>query len=103
SANVGSGPDALVMAGPLTDAPQVAGAAALLRHLHPPWTLEQIKAALTNSAAPVRMADGTPFPASLGGAGRLNMTYLAGLDMLAYAGDMTGTVALTYGAPWIAH
>jgi subtilisin family serine protease len=103
SASVGSGTAAVAMSGTSTAAPQVAGAAALLRQLHHDWTPEQIKAALMNTAAPVRMADGKPYPPSLGGAGRLDMTNLAGLDLLAYAGDMSDTVALTYGAPWIAH
>jgi len=103
SASVGSGSAAVAMSGTSTAAPQVAGAAALLRQLHHNWTPEQIKAALMNTAAPVQMADGKPYPPSLGGAGRLDMTNLAGLDLLAYAGDVSDTVALTYGAPWIAH
>ena len=31
-------------------APQVAGAVALLRQMHPDWTTEQLKAALANNA-----------------------------------------------------
>jgi subtilisin family serine protease len=103
SAAFGTGNAAIPMSGTSTAAPQVAGAAALLRQLHALWTPEQIKAALMNTAVPVMLANGTPYPPSLVGAGRLDMSHLAGLDMLAYAGDGSDAVALNYGAPWIAH
>jgi hypothetical protein len=73
----------------------VAGAAALLRQLHATWTPAQIKAALMNTAAPL------PAPPSLAGAGQLDLTNLATLNLLAYAADGTG--GLSYGAPWVAH
>jgi subtilisin family serine protease len=101
SAAVGTGSDARPMSGTSTAAPQVAGAAALLRQLHPHWRPEQIKAALMNTAVPAQMPDGSPAPPSLGGAGRLNLATLGGLELLAYAAE-DQTVALTYGAPWIA-
>lgn len=100
SAAVGSGSGARPMSGTSTAAPQAAGTAALLRQMHPGWTPAQIKAALMNTAAPVRMADGQPAPPSVGGAGRLDVSRLASLDMLAYADDEHDTAALSYGAPW---
>lgn len=101
SAEVGSGTNAFAMSGTSTSAPQVAGAAALLLQLHPAWQPATIKAALINTAAPLRMPSGAAYPPSLAGAGRLDLRAFATLDMLAYADETTGTTALTYGAPWI--
>jgi subtilisin family serine protease len=101
SADVGSGTGGFEMTGTSTAAPQVAGAAALLRQLHPTWKPELVKAALINTAAPVRMAGGAQYPPSLVGAGRLNMTNLATLDLYAYVDDSQDTISLMYGAPWI--
>jgi subtilisin family serine protease len=101
SAEVGSGTNALAMGGTSTAAPQVAGAAALLLQMHPAWTPELVKAALINTAAPVRMAGAIPYPPSLAGAGRLDMTTFSKLDLLAYVDDSPDTIALMYGAPWI--
>ncbi|GAB4245325.1 MAG: hypothetical protein Kow00109_21340 [Acidobacteriota bacterium] len=59
-------------------APMVAGAAALLRQLHPDWTPEQIKSALMTTAAPVVMrTDGTPAGIYEAGAGRLDLSRVA--------------------------
>jgi subtilisin family serine protease len=101
SADVGSGIGGFEMTGTSTAAPQVAGAAALLRQLHPTWKPELVKAALINTAAPMRMPSGAQYPPSLVGAGRLNMTNLATLDLYAYVDDGQDTIALMYGAPWI--
>jgi subtilisin family serine protease len=101
SADVGSGTGAFEMTGTSTATPQVAGAAALLRQLHPTWKPELVKAALINTAAPVRMANGVPAPPSLVGAGRLNMTNFVTHDLYAYVDDSEDTIALMYGAPWI--
>jgi subtilisin family serine protease len=103
SADVGSGTGGFEMTGTSTAAPQVAGAAALLRQLHPTWKPELIKAALINTAAPVRMASGALSPPSLVGAGRLNMANLASLDLYAYVDDQDDTIGLMYGAPLISH
>jgi subtilisin family serine protease len=101
SAEVGSGTGAFEMTGTSTAAPQVAGAAALLRQLHPTWKPELVKAALINTAAPARMSNGALYPPSLVGAGRLNIAKIATLDLYAYVDDSPDTIALMYGAPWV--
>jgi subtilisin family serine protease len=101
SADFGTGTGAFEMTGTSTATPQVAGAATLLRQLHPSWKPELVKAALINTAAPTRMASGALYPPSLTGAGRLDMTRLAALDLVAYVDDSRDTIALMYGAPWI--
>jgi hypothetical protein len=95
SAKVASGVEAQPMSGTAIAAPQVAGAAVLLRQLHADWTPAQIKAALMNSASP------TGAPPSLAGAGLLNLTALDSADLLAYNADGSGG-GLLYGAPWVA-
>ncbi len=101
SAAIGTGTAAQAMSGTSTAAAQVAGAAALLRQLHPEWSPEQVKAALINTTTPVQAAPGTPAPPSLAGAGQLDMANFVGLDLLAYAGDEQPTVGLMFGAPWV--
>jgi hypothetical protein len=87
--------DARTMSGTAIAAPQVAGAAALLRQTHATWTPAQIKAALMNSATP------TTVPPSLAGAGLLNIASAGSADLLAYNADGTSG-GITYGAPWVA-
>lgn len=57
--------------------PHVAGAAALLRGLHPEWTNEQIKSALmsTSKYMDIHNFDGTPAQPLDMGAGRLDLTH----------------------------
>jgi len=52
-------------------APHVAGAAALLRQLHPSWTVSQIKSALVLTATPVRRSNGREFSPLREGGGRI--------------------------------
>lgn len=93
SAAVGSGTGAVAMSGTVVAAAQVGGAAALLRQMHADWAPTQIKAALLSSATPGNL------PPSLAGAGRLNLSGLGTLSMLASGSDGGG---LVYGAPWAA-
>lgn len=101
SAAAGSGAGAQSLSGTSIAAPHVAGAAALLRQLHPSWTPEQIKAALMNAARPTRDASGNLYPPSLAGAGRLDVSLLFAYDVLAFDADNPSTVSLSFGAPWI--
>lgn len=101
SAAAGAGNGAQSLSGTSIAAPQVAGAAALLRQIHPSWTPEQIKAALMNAARPTRDASGNLYPPSLAGAGRLDVSTLFAYDVLAFDADNPSAVALSLGAPWI--
>jgi len=101
SAAAGSGSAAQSLSGTSIAAPQVAGAAALLRQIHPSWMPAQIKAALMNAARPTRDASGNLYPPSLAGAGRLDVSKLFAYDVLAFDGDNPSSVALSFGAPWV--
>jgi subtilisin family serine protease len=54
-------------------APQVAGAAALLRQHHPGWTVEQIKSALVLTGKPVLNANGVEVPSTREGGGLIQV------------------------------
>ncbi len=101
SAAMGSGNDSAVRSEVWAGVAQVAGAAALVRQLHPDWHPTQVKAALMNTASPVLMDTGAPYPVSLTGAGQLNLTPLAAVDILAYSSAENSDVSLVFGAPWV--
>ncbi|MEE9592166.1 MAG: S8 family serine peptidase [Thermoplasmata archaeon] len=64
----GSGTGATVASGTSMASPHVAGSAALLRELHPDWSVEEIKAVLMNTATDAS-PNGLPYPVSRMGAG----------------------------------
>jgi subtilisin family serine protease len=72
SALVGSGDDGVDLSGTSMAAPHVAGAAAILRALHPTWSVEEIKDVLMNTATNAERG-GTPYPVALQGAGRIRV------------------------------
>jgi subtilisin family serine protease len=101
SAAAGSGNLAMTLSGTSVAAPQVAGAAALLRQLRPTWTPQQIKVALVNAASAVRNSAGEAYPPSLAGAGQLDVAKLAVQDLLIYPADDSSTASLGFSIPWV--
>lgn len=103
SAKAGRGADPSSETGTSMAAPHVAGAAALLREAHPfrsepGWGAQEIKAALMNTAlTPLRKADGSAFPASRAGAGRLDVASALGTRVIARSRDEPDAVSLSFG------
>jgi subtilisin family serine protease len=103
SAAAGTGKGAASYSGTSMATPFVAGAAALLRQLHPGWTVEEIKALLLNTARyNVTVNDQQPprlYGAGRSGAGRMDIDAARRGEVLIYNGSDPGQVALSYGAP----
>jgi subtilisin family serine protease len=97
SVQSGSGTNSAIISGTSMAAPHVAGAAALLKQLHPDWTVEEIKAALMNSAVPMLHENGRTYPESRVGAGRLDIARGAQLPVTAAAENAAGLVSLSFG------
>jgi subtilisin family serine protease len=97
SARAGSGTEGERLTGTSMSAPQVAGAAALVRQARPTWKPEDIKAVLMNTA--VGMLDGQKhqYPESRVGAGRLNVGKAATTLVTARADTSDGIVSLSWG------
>jgi hypothetical protein len=76
----------------------VAGAAALLRQLHPDWEPAEIKAALMNTAIPTQDEAGNRYPESRTGAGRIQLAQAARTLTTAVADDDPTRVAISLGA-----
>lgn len=105
SAAQGTGTGAATYSGTSMATPFVAGAAALLRQLHPNWTVEEIKALLLNTARyNVTWNESQPpviYGAGRIGAGRLDIEAAGRTGLLAYNANNPGQVSLSYGAPAI--
>ncbi len=95
-----TGNQSLTISGTSMAAPHVAGMTALLRQLHPDYTVEEIKALAMNGAihdlytAP--LGGGYQHSASLVGAGRIDSVAAADLNYVAFADGAAGAVNLTF-------
>jgi len=69
-------------------APHVAGAAALIKQKHLDWSPEQVKAALMNTAKPLRQ-EGEILPTYEQGAGRIDVAKAIQADTLIYPASIT--------------
>ncbi|MBL9175464.1 MAG: S8 family serine peptidase [Verrucomicrobiales bacterium] len=98
SAQAGSGAASVSQTGTSMASPHVAGAAALARALHPDWSVEDIKALLMNTAAPVRNDRQVPYPQSRGGAGRIHLEAALRTDAIVRTDSAAGSVSLSFGS-----
>jgi len=106
SALTGSGNGTLVISGTSMASPHVAGIGALLRQAHPDWTVEEVKAAVMNTAgAEVFSRDGQQGPLHAPnrvGAGRVDARAALDTQVLAMVQDDPGYVSATFGVVEVA-
>ena len=101
SAAVGQGTKGVDFAGTSMATPHVAGAAALLKQIRPNFSVEEIKAALMNTAGENRDANKVLYPESRVGAGRLQVDKAAQTEVLVMAADDPGAVGLSFGSIFV--
>jgi hypothetical protein len=91
SAGVGTGDDSSVLSGTSMAAPQVSGAAVLLRQLHPAWSPARIKAVIMNQATRTMKNNdlSTPVAATVMGSGRIRVFQSAIARSLAAPGSLS--------------
>jgi subtilisin family serine protease len=96
SGDLGQNDSGTSMATPLT-----AGAAALVRSLHPDWTPEQVKADLMNTAGnditTGPQGSGSAFAPQRVGSGRLTVDAALDNEVVAYVTDDPGAVSASFG------
>jgi subtilisin family serine protease len=97
STGVGTGTEGELLTGTSMSAPQVAGAAALLRQARPTWNPEDVKAGLMNTAILMQDAEGDVYPESRVGAGRMDVSKAAVNLLTARAEGTNGQVSLSFG------
>ena len=83
--------------------PHVAGAMALLRQLHPTWSVEELKALVMNTANHDLFTGanntGSRFGVARTGAGRIDLEDASNDEVIAYSDDASGGVSVSFGAP----
>ncbi len=101
SAGLGTGSGIATKSGTSMAAPHVAGAMALLRDLHPDWTVEELKAVLMNTAAHDLFVGANQTPPKYGptraGAGRMDLEMAVNASSIAYCIDDPGAVSVSFG------
>jgi subtilisin family serine protease len=98
SAFRGSGNDRAVLSGTSMAAPHTTGVTALVRQAHPDWSVEEVKAAVMNTAGHDITADGKTYAPQRVGAGRIDAKAALDTSVLAYVQDDPGTVSVGFGA-----
>ena len=101
SALVGTAAETNVMGGTSMAAPHVAGAAALLRQLHPSRSVIEVKAALMGTATHDVVSESGGNSVRIGhgraGAGRVDLPAAAAVEVLASTTGTDGAVSVTFG------
>jgi len=91
------------MTGTSMASPHVAGAMALLRQLHPTWTVEELKALVMNTANHDLFTGingtGSKYGVQRIGAGRIDLQDASNDEVIAYSDDGSGGVSVSFGAP----
>ena len=101
SAAVGTGNGRATFSGTSMAAPHIAGIAALVKKEHPGWTVEQIKAAVMNTAVhdlyTGQNRSGRRYGPNRVGAGRTDARYAVSTVVLAYSKSKPGVVSASFG------
>ena len=103
STGFGTGNLPTTISGTSMASPHVAGAMALLRQLHPTWSVEELKALVMNTANHDLFTGshgtGSKFGVSRIGAGRIDLEDASNGEVIAYSDDSSGGVSVSFGAP----
>ena len=101
SVAVGTGNEGIAESGTSMAAPHVAGEAALVRGSHPSWSVEEVKAAIMNTATQDVFVGpdhtGEVYGPERVGAGRVRADAAVGTGTLAYVTDDKGAVSVSFG------
>ncbi len=95
-----TGTASVTMSGTSMATPHISGAMALIKQLHPAWSVHEWKALLMNSAADIFLNPDRGLPQiapSRVGAGRVDLTKAASLQFLAYDAQNPDGVSLSFG------
>ncbi|WP_158887478.1 S8 family peptidase [Amycolatopsis anabasis] len=99
SAFRGSGNDRTVLSGTSMAAPHTSGITALLRQAHPDWSVEEVKAAVINTAGhDLKDATGKLYAPQRVGSGRVDTKAALDNQVLAFVQDDPGAVSVSFGA-----
>ena len=103
STGMGTGNLSATISGTSMASPHVAGAMAILKQLHPSWSVAELKALIMNTANHDLFTgiDGTgsKFGTARIGTGRIDMQDASVAEVIAFSDDDTGGVGVSFGAP----